>query len=193
MQMFVRLIRVCLLIGIVVFCAQALTYHLQIGEVVVRVSNPDLNLLYKHLKGLSTSEVFDKDVGLASEYISAQARYNIEVSSAEASRGFLGGQRNSAIISVGILAIIFFMTFLPWKAWISQTVRRAVYGAQEIIISCVNLLGKEKKRNNISIIGQEFLMRYSVADEALKWKQMLDQGLITVDQFEEARRKLLEK
>lgn len=52
---------------------------------------------------------------------------------------------------------------------------------------------KEATNDDVDIIKGERLKSYSVADELLKWAALKDQGHITKDEFNEARRKLLQK
>jgi hypothetical protein len=47
----------------------------------------------------------------------------------------------------------------------------------------------KKKR----IIGRDSLSPYSVADELLKWSKLREDGLITEDEYQEARMKLLNR
>jgi ribosomal protein L40E len=48
-----------------------------------------------------------------------------------------------------------------------------------------------KNDNAIDIIGRDKLNSFSVADELLKWNSLLEKGLITQDEFDEAKQKLL--
>ena len=49
------------------------------------------------------------------------------------------------------------------------------------------------KPGDIDIIKGERLRSFSVADELLKWAKLKDDGHITVEEFDDARRKLLER
>ncbi len=48
-----------------------------------------------------------------------------------------------------------------------------------------------KEDNSIEIMGRDKLSSFSIADELMKWKEMLDKGLITQDEFDKAKQKLL--
>jgi hypothetical protein len=46
---------------------------------------------------------------------------------------------------------------------------------------------------NIDIIKGERLKSFSVADELLKWAKLLDDGLVSQEEFDEVRKKLLQR
>ena len=50
---------------------------------------------------------------------------------------------------------------------------------------------KDKKLDSTNIVGRDNLSSYSVADEMLKWNDLLEKGLITQEEFEKAKAKLL--
>lgn len=50
---------------------------------------------------------------------------------------------------------------------------------------------KEKNNNSTAIIGRDKLSAFSVADEMLKWNNLLEKGLITKEEFEKAKVKLM--
>jgi len=50
---------------------------------------------------------------------------------------------------------------------------------------------KDKKSNSTNIVGRDNLSSFSVADEMLKWNDLLEKGLITQEEFEKAKAKLL--
>lgn len=57
---------------------------------------------------------------------------------------------------------------------------------------------REKKsgansERSINITGGEKLRSFSVADELMKWAKLRDDGLVSEDEFEEARKKLLQR
>lgn len=51
---------------------------------------------------------------------------------------------------------------------------------------------KESKKQS-AIIGRDNLSTFSVADELLKWNELLEKGLISKEEFETAKQKLLQQ
>ncbi len=52
---------------------------------------------------------------------------------------------------------------------------------------------EQEAGNSIDIIGRDKLSTFSVADEFMKWNEMLEKGLISKEEFEDAKKKLLGK
>ncbi len=50
---------------------------------------------------------------------------------------------------------------------------------------------KSKDDNSIDIIERDKLSSFSIADELMKWHDMLDKGLVTQEEFDKAKRQLL--
>jgi hypothetical protein len=50
---------------------------------------------------------------------------------------------------------------------------------------------KDKKVDSTNIVGRDNLSSYSVADELLKWNDLLEKGLISKEEFTNAKAKLL--
>lgn len=50
---------------------------------------------------------------------------------------------------------------------------------------------KSSKNDSTNIIGRDNLSSYSVADEMLKWSNLLEKGLITKEEFDKAKTKLM--
>ena len=50
---------------------------------------------------------------------------------------------------------------------------------------------KSSKNDSTSIVGRDNLSSYSVADEMLKWNALLEKGLITKEEFDKAKSKLM--
>lgn len=50
---------------------------------------------------------------------------------------------------------------------------------------------KTSKNDSINIVGRDNLSSYSVADEMLKWHNLLEKGLVTQEEFEKAKAKLM--
>jgi len=46
-------------------------------------------------------------------------------------------------------------------------------------------------KNSTNIVGRDNLSSYSVADEMLKWNDLLEKGLVTKEEFEKAKTKLM--
>ncbi len=50
---------------------------------------------------------------------------------------------------------------------------------------------KDSQENSTSIIGRDKLSSFSIADELLKWNNLLEKGLISKEEFEKAKEKLM--
>lgn len=50
---------------------------------------------------------------------------------------------------------------------------------------------KSSKNDSTNIVGRDNLSSYSVADEMLKWNALLEKGLITKEEFDKAKTKLM--
>ena len=50
---------------------------------------------------------------------------------------------------------------------------------------------KSSKNDSTNIVGRDNLSSYSVADEMLKWNDLLEKGLITKEEFDKAKTKLM--
>lgn len=50
---------------------------------------------------------------------------------------------------------------------------------------------KNSKNDSTNIVGRDNLSSYSVADEMLKWNDLLEKGLVTKEEFEKAKTKLM--
>jgi len=50
---------------------------------------------------------------------------------------------------------------------------------------------KDNQETSTGIIGRDKLSSFSIADEMLKWNDLLEKGLISKDEFEKAKQKLL--
>lgn len=50
---------------------------------------------------------------------------------------------------------------------------------------------KSPKNDSTNIVGRDNLSSYSVADEMLKWNSLLEKGLITKEEFDKAKTKLM--
>lgn len=52
---------------------------------------------------------------------------------------------------------------------------------------------KSSKNDSTNIVGRDNLSSYSVADEMLKWNALLEKGLITKEEFDKAKTKLMNR
>lgn len=105
----------------------------------------------------------------------------------------LGGEeRVPTYVVAAILAAVMLLILwlpLPWDSWLDA-------GAKELHDVGKAAAGAAKARfepeePGARIIGSEGFSRFSVADEMLKWKQLRDEGIVTEEEFQEARAKLL--
>lgn len=91
------------------------------------------------------------------------------------------------LIIIGLILI-----FLVYKSKIHPVLKGVLLTTKEKIYkqyhSVVN-----RKTSDVNIVKSDNLKAYSVADELLKWAKLKEDGLVTEQQFEEARQKLLNR
>ena len=93
------------------------------------------------------------------------------------------GKRNAFLAcAAGIGSVALIIEFL----WIGPFTRQLPVWRATRALKKTNA---KKKR----IIGRDSLASYSVADELLKWSKLREDGLITEDEYQEARMKLLNR
>ncbi|WP_180165040.1 SHOCT domain-containing protein [Acinetobacter sp. YH12049] len=107
---------------------------------------------------------------------------------------FRGGSENidiSWLFLVGFLVVLFLVTtyfyeFLIEKFFFSVLLSHSEWVEQNGIFSY------KKDHESLSVFKMEKLKSYSVADELLKWKKLRDEGLVTEEEYEIMKRKILE-
>ena len=60
-----------------------------------------------------------------------------------------------------------------------------------VIINGIFADSKDSQENSTSIIGRDKLSSFSISDELLKWNNLLEKGLISKEEFEKAKEKLM--
>ena len=110
-----------------------------------------------------------------------------QISSIESSGGYAGTEKSMrndfAIISMIALAsalILQYLWLLPLERQLPKLRSRRVETREP-----------DRTADGPSIMAREALAPYSTADELLKWSRLRDEGLITDEEFGEARNKIL--
>jgi hypothetical protein len=100
--------------------------------------------------------------------------------------------RNEAIISVSCMGIAGFYLFICSVLFHKPLRRHRDWVEKNGIFSNKpRTVKQESEVVDISIIRGEKLKTFSVADELLKWAKLKEEGLISEQEFNEARKKLL--
>lgn len=175
----------CLLLGVLAFQA-----HDEAKRVTVVTIHPDYDPQFSSLAGMDFGEMMSVDFNLALAYNRAIMAYNNDESHASWEKSVLNDQRDQYIAFIVVILILFALTFLPWARWkesLSQGVSRTVVkGGTAVGIVVSKVSGEDRV-----IIKREGLDRYSVSAELKNWKDLLDQGVVSKDEFEKAKAKLL--
>ncbi|RLA06692.1 MAG: hypothetical protein DRQ51_08585 [Gammaproteobacteria bacterium] len=86
---------------------------------------------------------------------------------------------------IGATVMYFLFSWLFFK----PLLRHNKWVAENGIFS--NIITKKAKTNSAKIIGHDKLSSFSVADEMIKWHDLLKKGLISQEEFDQAKQKLL--
>jgi hypothetical protein len=175
----------CLLLGALAFQA-----HDEAEQVTVDTVHPDYDPRFSSIAGMDTFEMLAIDSNLASAYNKAWLAYSNDESYARLEKSGLIDQRDEYLAFIVVVLAIFALTFLPWGRWtqsLFQGVSRTAVKGGSAVGSVVSKISGEDR----TIIKREGLDRYSVSAELKNWKDLLDQGVVTEDEFEKAKAKLL--
>jgi hypothetical protein len=175
----------CLLLGLL-----ALEAHNEAEQVKVDAIHPDHDPQFSSIAGMSTFEMLAIDPNLASAYNRASLAYSNDESYANLMRSDLHDQRDQYVGFMVVVIFLFALTFLPWGRWgqsLSQGVEQTVVKGGSVVESVVSKVSGEDR----TIIKREGLDRYSVSSELKNWKELLDQGVVTEEEFQKAKAKLL--
>lgn len=92
-----------------------------------------------------------------------------------------GGLLIATPIAVGFFMFIFnSLFFRPLEEHQNWITKNGVFSDE-----------KNSKNDSTNIVGRDNLSSYSVADEMLKWNALLEKGLITKEEFDKAKTKLM--
>lgn len=163
------------------------------ANVRIESNDPDANPKYVNLRGLSPYEIYLTNPEQADAYIAESVSYRSAISAAEMTKIGYKTTRDSHLTLLAFFAAALAVTFMPWATWTNRRVDEIIEFRDAVIPPVVDFVRSKIKPDGVSVIGQENLKRFSTADEMLKWKQLLDQGVVTQDEFDEARRKLLSR
>ena len=89
-------------------------------------------------------------------------------------------------IIIAYMLIIHFLYFLPLRNHRDWVARNGIFSSTAIEEK------KHQKANDIRIIKGENMRSYSVADELSKWAKLRDEGVVSEQEFQEARNKILQ-
>jgi hypothetical protein len=163
------------------------------AHIQVEGTDPDSKPEYQHLRGLGAAEAYLADPQLASSYVAERATYRGDISSTELVRIGHRNNRDIYLTLAAVCSVFLVVTLLPWQVWFNHRVEEIAEFTGKVVPPIVDFLQSKLEPGGTTIIGREKLKRFSTADEMLKWKKLLDQGVITQSEFDEARRKLLNR
>lgn len=126
------------------------------------------------------------------DYAAAVQDYDKQSRLADEQRGSYGSIRDILLWLATIPALLLTLSLLPWSRWIGKAAevdRRMANESKKMFEVGVEDL--RAMREPSPIIGRKGLKTYSIADELTKWNDLLNNGVVTVAEFEEARARLL--
>lgn len=99
-----------------------------------------------------------------------------------------------AVFQFGALfvGIAFLVLCLPWNRF-GRAVENAQQDFSDLSEAAGRALDRRRERNGPTIMGRDGFTQYSVADEISKWNKLREDGLVTEDEFNAARDKLLNR
>lgn len=92
--------------------------------------------------------------------------------------------------AAALFYFIFGTSLLPWDGWS----KRVVDSARSVSAMSADFARKSAESvitSNSAVVGRTGLKSYSVADELLKWNKLLEDGVVTEEEFDVARAELL--
>lgn len=184
------MLRYLLLIPCLVLGVLALQANDEAKRVTIDTIHPDDDPQFSSIAGMDMGERMNVDFELAMAYNRAKLAYSNDERYASWEISYLHDQRNLYISWIVVFFALFGITFLPWVRWknsLSQGVSRAAVKGGSAVGGVVAKVSGEDRM----IIKREGLDRYSVSAELKNWKELLDQGVVTQDEFEKAKAKLL--
>lgn len=95
-----------------------------------------------------------------------------------------------------IVAVFLFLalTWLPWRRWGDKTSEATSVAAEEAgKLAARGYMAAKALAEPSPIVGRSGLKTYSVADELAKWSKLREEGVVSQEEFEEARAALLRR
>lgn len=109
--------------------------------------------------------------------------------------------RNKSAVGAVVCLVVFFMLFLPWREMSAGAAQDGAEIAVKIGEASVKLkevagsaaISIKEMTSGSPIVGRHGLKTYSVADELIKWNELRESGVVSLEEFEEARARLLKR
>ena len=180
------------LIPLAAFAGFAVKSHKDANELLVEAIHPDDMKKFSHLQGMTTADRLIADFDLFSEYNQLLLRYDSDRRTVLSERSDLLRERNNYAALSALMGFLFLMTFFPWARFgneASSVASAAMASGQSKLSKVTPKFGYKDRL----IIKRDGLDRYSVSTELKNWKDLLDEGVVSEEEFEAARSKLLGK
>jgi hypothetical protein len=127
------------------------------------------------------------------DYISAQQASNQLLSNAEKQMHLHAESRDEYIFLFLFCCAAVGFFCLPWEKWIKTNaeISDEIYNVVDRVKEKVTEMTPD--RSGARIIGRDGLKSYSSADELLKWKKLLDEGVVSYDEYDDAVGKIMRR
>ena len=145
---------------------------------------------FEAVSGISTWEALEQDPHLYNEYANHLADYHRAIDLETIARSEHENWRESVLAITMVASAAFALLLLPWSRWFNNGAFVARRTAQSGVETAKRLKAVAKTAGP-SIIGVSKLKQFSVADELVKWKKLLDDGLVSTEEFQSAQARLL--
>lgn len=177
--------RYLILIPMAALVLLALNAHRD-AHAISDVIHPENDPLFANFAELNLLDKIKDDSGLSSDYQNAVDDYYADQQNVDYSRYRLLEKRDEYASASVFVFFMFMLTFMPWSKWFNG-ISKALNSGQALIGKTATRIGRE----NRSIIRREGIDRYSVSVELKNWKELFDEGVVSEEEYEKARTKLL--
>ena len=177
--------RYLILIPMAALVLLALNAHRD-AQAISDVVHPENDPLFEDFAELDVFDKIKDDSGLFSDYQNAVGDYYANQQSVDYSRNRLVEKRDEYAFASVFVFFMFMLTFLPWPEWFNG-ISKTLDSGRALIGNTATRIGNE----NRSIIRREGIDRYSVSVELKNWKELFDEGVVSEEEYEKARTKLL--
>lgn len=128
-------------------------------------------------------------------YNAEQSRYDSAVADAAAVVRSKEDQSTIFMNAALFVGLIFAVLLFPWARWVSGLSRsadQARRNALRVAAKAAHAV-RDNQPGSSPIIGRSNLTTYSVADELGKWQKLRDDGVVTEEEFNQSRDRLLNR